>query len=95
MNYSETAFLILLIHNYDPYKGTDQLLLNMCSPLNSVDHVHILITMPSMCSHAWHVFMVFQRCHPQIYSQQICLQLLQCHVQQEAWEHQLFEQDSN
>lgn len=52
MNYSETAFLILLIHNYDPYKGTDQLLLNMCSPLNSVDDVHILITMPSMCSHA-------------------------------------------
>ena len=44
MNYSETAFLILLIHNYDPYKGTDQLLLNMCSPLNSVGR----------CTHSHH-----------------------------------------
>ena len=43
MNYSETAFLIFLIHNNDPYKGKDQLLLNMFSPLNSVDDVHILM----------------------------------------------------
>lgn len=33
MNYCETAFLILLIHNYNPNKGTGQLLLSMCMAL--------------------------------------------------------------